>query len=71
MIIEFQDRLKRRVIIDTANIGTIIENIEHTTSGNDYRLTGTWDVTLFNELVVEVDRETKEFIVDKWEGVTE
>jgi len=68
MIIEFQDKLKRRVIVDTAAIVCLIEDLEYTTSGNDVRLTGFWDVIILKSVAIQVDRETKEFIVDKWEN---
>ena len=68
MIVEFQDKLKRRVILDTERIVTLVEKIEYATNG-DSRLSGMWDVVLINSYCIEVDRETKEFICDKWENV--
>lgn len=67
-VIEFQDKFKRRVIIDTNRIVCLIEKIEYAVSG-DSRFSGMWEVVLDTNYCIEVDRETKEFIVDKWEGV--
>jgi hypothetical protein len=68
MIIEFQDRLKRTVIVDTAAIVCLIEDLEFTTSGNDVRKSGLWDVIILKSVAIQVDQKTKEFIVDKWEN---
>ena len=73
MIIEFQDRWKRQLVVDTKQIACLIENVDYARTGkaeNDDsgERDGTWSVVLHGgQFFWEVDKAMKDLIQIAWE----
>jgi hypothetical protein len=69
MIIEFEDKYGRSVIVDTEFICALVENVEYTATGdNTTKKDGTWSVVMSSgNFFWEVTTEMKDKIYEVWE----
>jgi len=68
MIIEFEDKYKRQVVISTTEIAALCENVAFTTDGTDNRKDGEWTVVMKGgQFYLEVSAEMKNLIQIAWE----
>jgi hypothetical protein len=68
MIIQFEDKYKREVIIDIGEIAALCENISHSSDGTSSRKDGDWTVVMKGgQFYWEVSKGMKDTIQKVWE----